>query len=174
MEIVTGADPLDRISDLNCGSRTFRGGPFCLPELGVIKVAVLISFGHLFILIASDFLVVQVASDSLGNSPNDPLMIALKPQLTLHNFERCVVRLINMIRVGTRLSLLDFHFTSCLLRHIGHQLLLRSQRIVTVRVRVRFWRTVGQIGKQVSFVIVRTKPTLLLLQRVNLQDSGIM
>ena len=97
-----GADPLDRVSNPNCCSRTVRGGPFCLAELGVVKLAILISFGHLLILIASYFLAGRVAPGSLGHRPNDPLVIALEPQLTLYNFERCVVRLINLIGVGTR------------------------------------------------------------------------
>ena len=102
MEIFTGADPLDRVSNPNCGSRTVRGGPFCLAELGVVKPAILIFFGHLLILIASYFLVGLVAPGSLGNRYNDPLVIALEPQLTLYNFERCVVGLIDLIGVETR------------------------------------------------------------------------
>ena len=102
MEIFTGADPLDRVSNLNCGSRTVRGGPFCLAELGVVKLAILISFGHLLILIVFYFLAGRVAPGSLGNCPNDPLVISLEPQRMLYNFERCVVRLIDLIGVGPR------------------------------------------------------------------------
>ena len=85
-----------------------------------------------------------------------------------------MVRPIYLIGVGTGLSLLDHYFTSCLLRHVGHQLLFFGQQIVTVRMRVRVRRAVLQIGKQVALVIVRTKLALLLLQRVNPQDCRII
>ena len=71
-------------------------------ELGVVKLAILISFGHLLILIVFYFLAGRVAPGSLGNRPNDPIVIALEPLHTLYNFERCVVRRIDLIGVGTR------------------------------------------------------------------------
>ena len=105
---VTGADSLDRIFDPNCGTRTVRGGLFSLPKLGAVKLAVFIIYGHLFVLIASFYLAGRIVPGSLSNRPNNSLVISLEPQFTFHNFERCVVRLIDFIRVGSRLSLLDY------------------------------------------------------------------
>ena len=54
-----------------------------MPKLGAVKFAILIFFGHLLILVALNFLAVRVTAGSLGNRLNDPLVIALEPQLKL-------------------------------------------------------------------------------------------
>lgn len=77
---------LDSISEPNCGSRTVRGSPFCLAKLGVLKLAILISFWHLLILIAFYFLAGRVALSSLGNRFYNLFVIALTLQVKLNNF----------------------------------------------------------------------------------------
>ena len=73
-----GADPLDNIPDSSSCSRTGCGGAFCLAKLGAVKLTVLITVGHLVVLIASDFRAVRVASTSLGKRLGDPVVPALE------------------------------------------------------------------------------------------------
>lgn len=49
------------------------------------------------------------------------------------------------------------------LRLVAHQMLLRCQIIMAVGVGVRIRASIKQVGKQVAFIVVKTKLALLLL-----------
>ena len=113
-EIITGADPLDNIPDPSSCSWTSCGGAVCLAKLGAIKLTVLITVGHLVVLIAFDFLAVKVASTSLGKRHGDLFVPALKLQLALDYLKRCMLRLVSC----WRLLLLKYTFGARLLGHV--------------------------------------------------------
>ena len=127
-EIITSADPLDNIPNPSSCSRTGCDGAFCLSKLNAVKHTVLITIGHLVVLIASNFLAVRVASSSLGKLLGDPVVAALELQLALDYLERCVVRLV----ICRRLLLLKYKLGARLLGHVHLNAHFGSQFMVAV------------------------------------------
>ena len=113
-----------------------------MAKLGVIKLTVLISIGHLVVLLASDFLTVRVASTSLGKRLGDLVVPALELQLALDHLERCVVRLV----ICRRLLLLKYKFGARLLGHVHLNAHFGRQFMVSVCMSVRVRSAIGQIN----------------------------
>ena len=113
-----------------------------MAKLDAVKLTVLISIGHLVVLIASDFLAVRVTSTSLGKRPGDPMVPALELQLALDYLERCVLRLV----ICMRLLLHKYKFGARSLGYVYLNAHFGSQFMVAVSISVWVRSAIVQIG----------------------------